>query len=169
MDYIIRKPTPDDAEELIKYLKQIGSESDNLTFGAEGIPFTVEQESKFLEKMYESTSSVIFVAMDGDTIVGDISFDGSPKERLKHRGTIGLSVVRNCWHKGIGSALMEKALDFAKNVAGAEVVALDVRCDNARAISLYEKFGFKITGTIPAMMKINGEFIDCYTMTKYLE
>ena len=169
MDYIIRKPTPDDAEELIKYLKQIGSESDNLTFGEEGIPFTVEQESKFLEKMYESTSSVIFVAMDGDTIVGDISFDGSPKERLKHRGTIGLSVVRDCWHKGIGSALMEQALDFAKNVAGAEVVALDVRCDNARAISLYEKFGFKITGTIPAMMKINGEFIDCYTMTKYLE
>ena len=168
MDYIIRKPTSSDAEKMLEYLKIIGGETDNLTFGAEGFPISLENEKRYLDNLLESKTSAIFVAMNGDTIIGDISFDGSSRERLKHRGSIGLSVRRDYWHMGVGSALMEKALDFAKNVAGAEVVVLEVRCENERAISLYEKYDFEITGRIPAMMKINGRFIDCYTMTRFL-
>lgn len=40
----IRELQPDDAEVLIAYTKQIGGESDNLTFGADGFPVTVEKE-----------------------------------------------------------------------------------------------------------------------------
>lgn len=168
MDYIIRKPTSEDAEEMLEYLKTIGGETDNLTFGAEGFPISLENEKKYLDNLLESKTSVIFVALDGDKIIGDVSFDGNTRERLKHRGTVGLTVLRDYWHKGIGTALMEKALDFAKNVAGAEVASLEVRCENERAMRLYEYLGFDVTGRIPAMMKINGRFVDCYTMTKFL-
>lgn len=168
MDYIIRKATSSDAEEFLRYLRQIGSESYNLTFGEEGIPFTAEQERKFLTSLEKTDTCVIFCAVDGDKIIGDISCDRNPRERLRHRGNIGISVVKDHWNKGIGSALLKNTIEYAKKEMKLEVLTLDVRCDNVNAIHLYEKFGFKITGTIPAMMKINGELVDCYTMTLFL-
>ena len=36
-DIVIRELQPEDAEKLIAYIKRIGGETDNLTFGAAGI------------------------------------------------------------------------------------------------------------------------------------
>ena len=47
----IRELTPEDAEALIACLKRTGGETDNLTFGSEGLPVTVEQEKEHLEQM----------------------------------------------------------------------------------------------------------------------
>ena len=43
----IRRGMPEDAEKIIKYLKIIGTETDNLTFDG-GISITVEQEREYL-------------------------------------------------------------------------------------------------------------------------
>ena len=40
----IRKATASDAENILEYCKIIGGESDNLTFGSEGVSITVEIE-----------------------------------------------------------------------------------------------------------------------------
>ena len=48
---IIREATAEDAKALIEYTKIIGGESDNLTYGSEGIPITLEQEKAFLDTM----------------------------------------------------------------------------------------------------------------------
>ena len=37
---------------------------------------------------------------------------------------------------------------------------LEVRSDNARAIRLYEKYGFRKLCTFPHFFKINGEYVD---------
>ena len=58
----------------------------------------------------ESQTSAMFVAKDGDTL--------------------------------IGTRLMEQLIMFSK-AAGAEIISLEVRSDNTRAIKLYEKFGFE--------------------------
>ena len=39
MGIIIEKATPSDAAMLLEYLKKVGGETDNLTFGPEGMPF----------------------------------------------------------------------------------------------------------------------------------
>lgn len=41
-----------------------------------------------------------------------------------------------------------------------EIIELEVRCDNKRAIHLYEKYGFIRHGTFPAFFKIGDEYID---------
>ena len=43
----IDQARPKDAAQLLAYLKQVGSETDNLTFGAEGLPGTAEQEAAY--------------------------------------------------------------------------------------------------------------------------
>ena len=57
------------------------------------------------------------------------------------------------------SALTEAVLAFAKE-NGFEQLNLEVRSDNARAIRLYEKYGFRKLCTFPDFFKIDGESID---------
>ena len=52
MEHIeIREMMPEDAEKLIACMKRTGGETDNLTFGKEGLPATVEQEREYLEPL----------------------------------------------------------------------------------------------------------------------
>lgn len=57
------------------------------------------------------------------------------------------------------SALTEAVLAFAKE-NGFEQLNLEVRSDNARAIRLYEKYGFRKLCTFSDFFKIDGESID---------
>lgn len=160
----IRRAIPNDAEKILDCLKIIGGETDNLTFGSEGVPMTVERERTYLESILSSEKQIYLVACNGGEIIGTASLSCSARPRLSHRGEISITVKRSMWGKHIGSQLMEKIIDFAKNTAKIEIISLEVRNDNSRAIALYKKFGFEKIGTFPALMKINGENIDCDIM-----
>ena len=58
---------------------------------------------------------------------------------------------------------MQALIDAAK-ASGTELINLEVRADNSRAIRLYERFGFKRVGVSPAYMKIGGEYADAVLM-----
>ena len=47
----IRIATPEDAAAILAFCKLAGAETDNLSFGAEGVSFTVEQEQEFFNFM----------------------------------------------------------------------------------------------------------------------
>ena len=64
MSFIIEKAKPEYAAALLDYLRAVGGESDNLTFGAEGIPATVEEETAFLEKNTTSPRSIMLLAKE---------------------------------------------------------------------------------------------------------
>ena len=54
MDIIIEKARPSDAEEIIAFLRQVGGESDNLTFGPEGLALSVEDEAAYIQSLESS-------------------------------------------------------------------------------------------------------------------
>ncbi len=158
MEIKIEPVCPEDAEALLAYLKQIGGESDNLTFGAEGIPFTAEQERVHLQSVADSEDDIQLIVKQGDTIVADASLRRMPR-RMHHRAEIGISVAKAYWGQGIGSALMEALISFARE-RGICQLNLEVRSDNERAIRLYEKFGFRKLVTFPAFFRVNGQDVD---------
>lgn len=160
----IRRATPKDAEKILECLRIIGGETDNLTFGPEGVPMTVEREQAYLESILTSEKQIYLVACNDGEIVGTASLSCSARPRLSHRGEISITVRKAMWGKHIGSQLMEKIIDFAKNTAKLEMISLEVRSDNKRAIALYKKFGFEKVGVFPALMKINGKNADCDIM-----
>jgi len=168
MNITIEKAQPSDAFELLEYLKIIGSESDNLTFGTDGLLCSVEEEAKFLASELVSQTSVTLVAKRAGKIIGNARFTGCLKERTKHRGDIGVSVLKSERGNGLGSRLMETLLDFAKNTAHVEVITLEVNQTNKRAIALYEKFGFRKTGVFEAYTKLDGKYVDFDMMVLYL-
>lgn len=158
-EILIAEAVPADAAGLLAYLKQAGAESDNLTFGAEGLPFTAENEADYIAAIHEAPGSYMVVARYGSRIVGDASFTAQTRARLCHRGEVGLAVLQDFQNHGVGTRLMQTVLDYARR-AGIELVTLEVRSDNAAAIHLYEKFGFVKTGNYPGFLKINGQWVD---------
>jgi len=149
---------PEDAKAVIDFTRKAGKETDNLTFGAEGLEVTPEQEAKYLQEMQDNPRAVFLcVWKDGDLIA--TGFLSGMERRMKHRSRLAISVLKSEWGQGVGSAVMERLIDFAKEI-DSEIVELEVRSDNTRAIHLYEKYGFKRIGTFPGFFKIRGEYID---------
>lgn len=157
MSVVIEKASRADAAAMLEYLRQVGGETDNLTFGAEGLPFSVEDEAEYIGGLERSRDGVQFVAKENGRIVGDAGLSRLPR-RMSHRGDLGIAVVREYWNRGVGSALMRAVIDFAR-ANGFDGIDLQVRSDNRAAIALYEKFGFRTLGTHPAFFKLDGEDI----------
>lgn len=166
MSFTIEPACPGDAAALVGYLGVIGGETDNLTFGAEGLPITAEQEAEFLRGYDANPRSLMLVAKEEGRIIGDAHIEALSR-RLSHRASLGITVLRDHWGKGVGSALMERLIAHAR-AHDIEIIELQVRSDNARAIRLYEKFGFVKIGHYPRFMKIGQEYADCDLMNLYL-
>lgn len=88
--------------------------------------------------------------------------------RMSHRGDFGVSVVKSHWNRGIGRLLLENILELAKE-NGFEIIDLQVRSDNAAAIHLYEKYGFRKLCTYPAFFKIGIRPVDFELMCLKLD
>lgn len=157
MNITIMKARSEDAAEILQYLKQVGVETDNLSFGEEGLPFTVESEAAYIRQIENSFDEIMLIAKENGKIVGNASLSRMPR-RMKHRGDFSISVLKKYWNKGIGRQLLFEIIKYAKENSF-EIIDLQVRSDNLSAIRLYEKFGFKKIGAHPAFFKMNGEEI----------
>ncbi len=167
MSFTIEKVRPEDAAALLDYLRAVGGESGNLTFGAEGLPVTVEEETAFLEKNAASPRSIMLLAKEDGEIIGDGHIEAFSR-RLSHRAGLGITVRKKAWGRGVGTAIMERLIAHARE-QGLEIIELQVRSDNLRAIRLYEKFGFVKIGRYPGFMKVDGVNADCDLMNLYLK
>ena len=91
-----------------------------------------------------------------------------PHIKYRHRAVMGISVLKDYWGGGLGSFLMQLAVDQAK-ANGFEQLELGVFSDNARAIHLYEKVGFERYGIQPRAFKLkDGTYRDEIIMVKML-
>ncbi|MBO4211357.1 MAG: GNAT family N-acetyltransferase [Oscillospiraceae bacterium] len=154
-----RFAVPSDAAQILKYTKIIGSESDFLSYGAEGLPVTLEQETRFLHSIQADPYNRFFLALDGEQLIGCSNLSGSNRPRFSHRRELGISVLRDYWGKGVGTGLMEQMIQYAKGT-GVELITLSVRADNLRAKSLYRRFGFVLCGTWPSYIKVGSRSFD---------
>ncbi len=165
---IIRQPNKADAGPLLEYLKIIGGESDNLTFGPEGHPNTREQEEAFIESLTRSETHLMVVADFNGEIIGDASLSGSPRERLRHSLELGISVKKAYWRMGVATRLLDAITERARAWPHVIQITLEVKSDNERAIRLYEKSGFIVTGVRAKRMHVNNRYYDTILMVKPL-
>jgi putative acetyltransferase len=74
--------------------------------------------------------------------------------------------VRDDWQgQGVGTALMQAAVDLADKWLNLSRLELQVFSDNQPALRLYRKFGFNIEGTIDYAFR-DGQYVDTYMMAR---
>ena len=157
MDILIEHASPADASGVLDFLRVAGSETDNLTFGPEGLPFTVESEAAYIRQSHESRDNIMLLAKANGQVIGSASLNRLSR-RMQHRGELSIAILKAYWNKGIGGKMITEILNFAKENSF-EIIELQVRSDNLAAIHLYEKFGFRKTGSHPSFFKIDGAYI----------
>jgi RimJ/RimL family protein N-acetyltransferase len=101
-----------------------------------------------------------FVAVAGAEIVGSLQL-----ERSRHGfGEIGMTVAREWRGRGVGSALLAAAIEWARE-RGLHKLSLGVFAHNAAAIALYRKFGFVEEGRrLKHYRRASGELWDAVDM-----
>jgi RimJ/RimL family protein N-acetyltransferase len=165
----IRRAVPDDAGPVLEYLRGVGGETPNLTFGAEGPGLKESEERDYLARVAESDNSLAILALVGDTIVGGLTFDGGHRPRLRHAGEFGISVAQAYAGLGIGRAMIEYMLEWAERSGVVRKINLKVRVDNAGAIRLYERMGWVHEGRTTRDTLIDGQFNDCLLMGRAVD
>lgn len=102
---------------------------------------------------------------DGDRLVATanvVSYD-IPAEF--HRVSLGMSVLRGHRRQGLGSALLEEIIAWCRDQPGIDWLDLGVFGDNAPAIALYRKCGFRETGRVPDRYRMDGNRVEDISMS----
>jgi RimJ/RimL family protein N-acetyltransferase len=160
----IREATGDDASALIEYVEAISGESNFISFGPGEFGMTVEEEVKFLEGSRSKDNQIYLVAEIDGEIVGSTNFTGGRRPRMAHTGEFGVSVRKAYWGLGVGSALLDALIEWAKGTDIVTKINLRVRADNERGIALYKRKGFVHEGTETRGFRIDGVYHDDYHM-----
>lgn len=103
---------------------------------------------------------------DSRKTVGNINIKQSQNARLIHSAWLGMAILPEYWGIGIGTKLMETAVDLVDNWLGLRRLALEVHPDNPTAIRLYKKFGFEFEGTKRLYSFGDGRWTDAHFMAR---
>ena len=160
----IRRAKPEDYEAFTRLF-----EGPKVVWGTLQLPFPSEEAWR--KRLADPADGYFqFAACVGAELVGElglITFPHAPRRR--HAGKLGMA-VRDDWQgKGIGSALMQAAVDMADNWLNITRLELEVFTDNEPAVRLYKKFGFEVEGTLRCFAYRAGKFVDVFTMARMRE
>lgn len=167
---VLRSAEKQDAPEMLRYMVQVLSETPYLLSTPEEFAqMPLEQEESFIESTLSAERAVMITAFDGDRIIGSADLRAvGPRMRVQHRCGMGITILKEYWSVGLGSALMEAVIACAKQL-GYEQLELEVMVENRRAISLYTKYGFQVCGCLPNKVRYaDGTYAADYQMYKTL-
>ncbi|HEX6491715.1 MAG TPA: GNAT family N-acetyltransferase [Gaiellaceae bacterium] len=128
-------------------------------------PIEEKRLSELITASLEGETGTALVAEAEEAIVGNLGLHAAGPDSV----WLGMSVARGWRGRGVGSALLEAALDWACG-RGFRQVSLEVFPHNEAAISLYRKFGFVESERLrERYRRRNGEVWDALVMTRSLE
>jgi RimJ/RimL family protein N-acetyltransferase len=162
----IRPAEPSDASELVALAASVGQEPGEWLLTTETWR-PVADERRYLKAVRGHADAAVYVAVDGDRIVGRLSLARDPHPASKHVADLGLMVAASHRRRGIGTALLDAAVAWAKG-SGVSKLELHVFPWNEPAIQLYERFGFEREGLRRAHYLRNGEAVDALLMAYHL-
>jgi RimJ/RimL family protein N-acetyltransferase len=162
----IRPAEPTDASELVALAAAVGRESGDWLLATERWR-PVADERRYLKAVRRHADAAVFVAVDGDRIVGRLSLARDPHPASAHVADLGLMVAASHRRRGIGRTLLDTAVKWAR-MAGVSKLELHVFPWNLPAIRLYEGFGFEREGLRRGHYLRDGDAVDAILMAYHL-
>jgi len=113
------------------------------------------------------SENVTFGAFDEKgQLVGLAGFRREEEAKKRHKGVIwGMYVPKELRKKGIGKALLEAAIEYAKSLPDLETINLAVVLTNKEARLLFVSHGFQSYGTERNALKLHDRYFDQELMT----
>ena len=169
MAYRIRSAEPSDAEQLTRLAAAVSAEPQGWLISVAGEWRSAGDERRYLKALRRYPHAAVFVAEREDgTIVGRLSIGRDPHPASTHVADVGLMVASDARRQGVGTAMLETAVGWARE-AGVRKIELHVFPWNDAAIKLYEAFGFEREGFRKGHYRRGNDYVDAILMAYELE
>ena len=163
--FIVRPAHPDDAAQLTRLAEAVSAEPEMWLISADGEWRSVGDERRYLKAVRRYPHAAVYVAertSDG-ALIGRLSLARDSHPASAHVADLGLMVAKDARRMGVGRALLEAAVEWARG-AGVRKLELHVFPWNEPAIALYERFGFEREGFRKGHYRRAGEDVDAVLM-----
>ncbi|MEJ6400278.1 GNAT family N-acetyltransferase [Nicoliella lavandulae] len=115
------------------------TESDTFTIDPELAELTVAEEQRQIMLINQTRSNVMLVAHYGDEVIGLVTVQQLADSDY---GELGVAVLKQFWNHGIGTALVDEAINWGVSYSNLNCLVLTVEKRNAAAIHIYHQLGF---------------------------
>jgi RimJ/RimL family protein N-acetyltransferase len=161
---LVRPAVPGDADALVSLGRDVAAE--------EQLWLTYDRnrgdERRNIRGVQRDPNVAIFVAEAPEGVVGRLSIARDRGLYSRHVAELGLMVAAGARRRGIGTALMEEAIEWARD-AGVVKLELTVFPHNEPAIALYRKLGFREEGLLRRRYRVDGRYVDAMLMALDLD
>ena len=160
--FVVREATPADAPALVALGAAVGREPEGWLITTTAWR-SVGDERRYLRALRRHPNAAVYVAEAAEGIVGRLSVARDPHPASHHVADLGLMVAATHRRRGIGRALLQAAVEWAR-VVGVRKLELHVFPHNDAAIALYRSFGFEREGYRKGHYRRAGEYVDAVLM-----
>jgi RimJ/RimL family protein N-acetyltransferase len=159
---MVRRAEPTDAQGLAELGDAVGAEPEGWLVTTNGWRSAAD-ERRYLRAIRRYPHAAVFVAEDDGLIVGRLSVARDQHPASRHVADLGLIVAATHRRRGIGTALLEAAAEWARE-SGVSKLELHVFPWNEPAVALYERVGFVKEGYRHAHYRRGDEYVDAILM-----
>ena len=118
------------------------------------------------EKKLATEGRTSLVAARGNEVLGHLSLDVLQLPRRRHVATLGMGVRASARGTGVGSLLLNAAIELCDRWFDVSRIELEVYTDTAAGVALYSKCGFEIEGTCKQYAFRDGQYADVHIMAR---
>jgi len=163
--FVVRPALPKDAASFLDMWREVVAERRFVRSDS------VRRSARYYRRRYFRRSwtaeRVSLVAVSGGRVVGHLTADREEGSVTRHVASLGMAVARDWRRRGIGSALLNEAIRWARAL-GIEKLALSVYPGNEAALGLYRRFGFREEGRLSGHSKKSIGYMDEIVMGLWL-
>ena len=160
---IVRRAEPSDAQQLKDLGDAVAAEPEGWLVTTTNGWRDAADERRYLRAIRRYANAAVFVAEDDGLIVGRLSIARDQHPASRHVADLGLMVAASHRRRGIGTSLLEAAVQWARG-SGVRKLELHVFPWNEGAIALYEHFGFVREGYRKEHYRRGSEYVDAVLM-----
>jgi RimJ/RimL family protein N-acetyltransferase len=162
----LRPATPADSEVIAANIRSVCAEQVYLY--TDTFIMTDEWRQALNRPPDEEGGRLLIVAETNDEVVGHLRlFPEWYGPKGSHVGEVGLSIVHPWRERGIGTAMMVYATDWAKHARFRKLTA-SVIATNRRALDLFGKFDFSQEGCRVRQFNVLGQYVDETLLARFV-
>ncbi len=163
---LLRMGLADDAPALLRGVTENIASSPFIPFMEGEFSKTEAEERAWIERMAEQENALLLLAFHEDKLIGNIDGMGSTRRLLRHTITFGMSICEAWRGRGVGGALLDAFIDWAREQAYIEKIYLELYAENYAAHRLYSSRNFVEEGrTRDFLRKKDGGYSDSIIMS----
>lgn len=165
VEAVVRPARQEDITGVVGVIETVATEETHLV--AARLAEEVSREDVLL-RHNESEDRVFFVATVDEDAVGWLHVGGVRFPGMDHTAELTLGVLERYRGNGLGSELMERGLEWARD-RGYRKVYQNLPATNERAVSFLEDHGWSVESTREGHYRIDDEFVDEVQLAIWLE